>query len=334
MRLCRRNFYALLAVLTAILWSLPALAVSCTMQSQMKDADRALYEQAARSLGANIQAANIPAVRADTIASVAAQFDPLAATIQQAAPQIRNATLTVDDLYNLNATDLTGNSQTADFFCSLAGSNRVIGITIPQLPKGNYLLAILHATGVEQPQQMSLILQNDPEGSQQWKLAGLFVRPLTEAGHDGLWYWKQARDFAAKKQNWNAYFYYQTAAFLLDPVDFLTSPNLEKLQKEAQAVKPVDLPGETPLEIEAAGQSLEITGIRTQSFENGLDLVVNYRANGVSDPVATRTQIVALMKALLTQHPELRTGFHGLWVYAFNNNGQPFAIELPMNQIQ
>jgi hypothetical protein len=187
---------------------------------------------------------------------------------------------------------------------------------------------------VEQPQQISLILQNDPEGSQQWKLAGLFVRPLTEAGHDGLWYWKQARDFAGRKQNWNAYFYYQTAAFLLDPVDFLTSPNLQKLQKEAQAVKPVELPGETPLEIEAGGQSLEITAIRTQTFENGLDLVVNYKAKGVSDPVATRTQIVALMKALLTQHPELRTGFHGLWVYAYSDNGQPFAIELPMNQIQ
>lgn len=334
MRLCRRNLYALLAILTAILWSPSARAVSCTMQSQMKDDDRALYEQAARSIGVNIQAGNISAVRADTIPSVAAQFDPLAATIQQAASQIRNATLTVDVLYNLNAMDLAGNEQTADFFCSLTRSNRVIGVTIPQLPKGNYVLAIMHATGVEQPQQISLILQNDPEGSQQWKLAGLFVRPLTEAGHDGLWYWKQARDLAAKKQNWNAYFYYQTAAFLLDPVDFLTSPNLEKLQKEAQAVKPVDLPGETPLEIEASGQSLEITGIRTQSFENGLDLVVNYKSKGVSDPVATRTQIVALMKALLTQHPELRTGFHGLWVYAFNNNGQPFAIELPMNQIQ
>lgn len=334
MLLYRHNFYALLGILIAVLWSPSARAVSCTMQSQMKDSDRALYEQAARSIGTNIQSANVSAVRADTIASVAAQFDPLAATIQQASPQIRNATLTVDALYNLNAMDLASGAQQADFFCSLAGSNRVITVTIPQLPKGNYLLAIMHATGVEQPQQISLILQNDPEGSQQWKLAGLFVRPLTEAGHDGLWYWKQARDFAAKKQNWNAYFYYQTAAFLLDPVDFLSSPNLEKLQKEAQAVKPVDLPGETPLEIEAGGQNLEITGIRTQSFENGLDLVVNYKAKGVSDPVATRTQIVALMKALLTQHPELRTGFHGLWVYAYNNNGQPFAIELPMNQIQ
>lgn len=331
MCLCRLTLFALSAM---ILYPLTARAVSCTMQGEMKDADRAGYVKAARSIGFNIQSGNISAVRADTIPAVAAQFEPIAATIQQAAPQIQKATLTVEHLYNLNATDLAAGAQQADFFCSLTGSNRVITITIRQLPKGNYLLAILHATGVEQPQQVSLILQNDPAGSEQWKLAGLFVRPLTAAGHDGVWYWKQARDFADKKQNWNSYFDYETAAFLLDPVDFLSTPNLQKLQKEADAVKPVDLPAETPLEVEAGGQPLQITGLHTQTFQGGLDLVVDYKAKGVSDPVATRTQIVALMKALLAQHPELRTGFHGLWVYAYNNNGQPFAIELPMNQIE
>jgi hypothetical protein len=50
--------------------------------------------------------------------------------------------------------------------------------------------------------------------------------------------------------------------------------------------------------------------------------------------VETRTQIVELMKALLAKYPELRTGFHGLWVYAHYEQGQPFAIELPMEQIQ
>lgn len=334
MLLCRLKLSWLFVIPTVLLWPVAAQAVSCTMQGEMKDSDRALYMQEVRSLGEKIKAANVAAVKDDTIPPVAAQFDSIAATIQQIAPQIQKATLTIQDLYNLNALDLSGNSQAADFFCSLAGSPRIVSITIPQLPKGNYLLAILHATGVEQPQQISFILQNDPQGSQRWKLAGFFVRPLTEAGHDGLWYWTQARQFADKKQNWNAYFYYQSAAFLLDPVDFLGSPNLEKLQKEAQAVKPAEVPGETPLEIDAGGQSLQITGLHSQTFQGGFDLVVDYKAVGVSDPVATRAQIVSLMKALLTKYPELRSGFHGLWVYAYNNNGQPFAIELPMNQIQ
>ncbi|HEX5234890.1 MAG TPA: hypothetical protein VFW25_06115 [Silvibacterium sp.] len=325
---------ALLAFLLALSLPSTARAVSCTMQSEMTPANRTLYEQAARSLGAEIQAGNSAAVHTDTIASLAAHFDSINSTIQQLATTIKSATLTVDALYNLNASDIGSTPERAEFFCSVPGSSRVVTIAIPQLPHGNYLLALLHATGVDQPQQLALILQNDPDGSAQWKLAGLFIRPLSVNGHDGVWFWSQARAFAAKKQNWNAYFYYNNAEFLLDPVNFISSPNLQKLQKEMEAVKPPDVSGEKPLILNVNGQSLEITHLRTDIFQGGLDLVVDYKAKGVSDPVATRTQIVSLMKAMLAQHPELRAAFHGLWVYAYNSNGQPFAIELPMNQIQ
>ncbi len=334
MRLRRSNFVILFASFLALCWPIAAHAVSCTTQSQMTQAQRSVYEEAARSLGTQIQAANVVGVRGDTIAPVAAQFDSLAATIQQIAPQIAKARLTVDALYNLNAVDLTAGSAEGEFFCSVAGSSLVVTVTIPQLPPGNYALSVLHATGVEQPQQLALILQNDPAGSTQWKLAGLFIRPLTDAGHDGSWFWNQARSFAGKHQDLVAYFYYQTAQFLLNPVDFLSSPNLQKLQKETDAVKPAELPGASPLVLQAGNESLEVTGLRTEAFQGGLDLVVDYKARNVSGPVATRTQIVELMKAMLVRYPELRTGFHGLWVYADNNNGQPFAIELPMNQIQ
>ncbi|MFZ0661564.1 MAG: hypothetical protein WAM66_02640 [Acidobacteriaceae bacterium] len=300
----------------------------------MTQAERGVFEQAARALGSQIQSGNITAVRADTVAAVAAHFDPLSATIEQVAPEIRQASLTVDTLYSLKATDIKAGEGNAEFFCSVPNSSLVVTVTIPQLPLGNYALAVLHATGVANPQQISLILENDPAGSTQWKLAGLYVRPMTEAGHDGVWYWKQARVFAEQKQNWNAYFYYQTAQFLLNPVGFLSSPNLEKLQKEMAAVRPADLPGKTPLVVQAGGQSLELTGLRTQSFQGALDLAVDYKAKDVSGPVATRTQIVELMKAMLARYPELRAGFHGLWVYAHADTGQPFAIELPMNQIQ
>jgi hypothetical protein len=311
-----------------------AWGVSCTTQSQMTQAERAVFEQAARRVGSEIQAGNVAAVRADTITSVAAKFDPLAASIAQVAPEIQKATLTVETLYSLKATDLQAGGGNAEFFCSVPNSSLLVTVTIPELPPGDYLLAVLHATGVANPRQITMILQNEPAGSAEWKLAGLYIRSLMEAGHDGVWYWNRARAYAEKKQNWNAYFYYQTAAFLLNPVDFLSSPNLQKLDKEMQGVKPAELPGKTPLTVQAGGQSLAITGLRTESFGGGLDLVVDYKAQGVSGPVETRTQIVELMKALLAKYPELRTGFHGLWVYAHSEQGQPFAIELPMNQIQ
>ncbi|MGC1361495.1 MAG: hypothetical protein WA419_08425 [Silvibacterium sp.] len=334
MRLRFWNLAVLFAVSVALFLPLTARAVSCTTQSQMTQAERSLYERDARSLGTQIQAANVAAVRADTVAAVAAQFDSVAASIQQVAPQIGKATLTVHALYNLNALDMKAGADQAEFFCSVPSSSLMVTVTIPQLPPGNYVLAVLHATGVEEPQQLSLILQNDPAASAQWKLAGLYIRPLTAAGHDGVWFWTQARALAEKKQNWNSYFYYQTAEFLLNPVDFLSSPNLQKLQKEAQEVRPAELPGKDPLILKAAGENLEITRLRTEGFQGGLDLVVDYKAKDVSGPVATRTQIVELMKAMLVRYPELRTAFHGLWVYAYGSSGQPFAIELPMNQIQ
>ena len=88
----------------------------------------------------------------------------------------------------------------------------------------------------------------------------------------------------------------------------------------------------------AAGDAVyTITGLRTDASLSGpgggLDLVVQEKVPSVADPVAARASILALMQALLTQHPELRSSFHGLWVYANAPGAQPFAIELPMSQI-
>ncbi|MGH9588563.1 MAG: hypothetical protein ACRD3F_16585 [Acidobacteriaceae bacterium] len=333
MRLRWLGFAVPVGLLALMYGPAPAFGVSCTTESQMTQAQRGMLEQAARSLGAQIQTGNIAGVKADTAASVVAHFEPLAATIERVGPEIKQATLTVEALYSLNATDLQAGSGNAEFFCAVPNSSLMVTITIPGLPAGNYALAILHATGVAHPQQITLILESQGTGSARWKLAGLYVRPRTVAGHDGVWYWRQARVYAQKKQHWNAYFYYQTAEFLLNPVDFLSSPNLQKLQKEMAAVKPADLPGKAPLTVQAGGQSLAVTALRTDTFQGGLDLVVDYQARGVSGPVETRTQIVELMKALLSKHPELREGFHGVWVYASSGTGAPFAIELPMDQI-
>ena len=310
-----------------------AHAVTCTTQSQMTEAQRAAYVQAVHLLAGDIQSGNTAGVKANTIASVAARFDGIAGTIQSVNPLIQGSTLTIESIYSLKATDLKAVADT-EFFCSVPGSQLLITISIPQLPPGDYALAVTHATGVKQSQQMSMILANDPSGSAQWKLAGFFVRPLASAGHDGVWYWTQARAYAAKKQNWNAYFYYQTAAYLLSPVDFISSPNLEKLQKEMDGVRPYGLPGAEPMTIAVSGQTYQVTSLHTDGSLGGLDLVVNYKTESVADPVATRSRNVDVMKALLSQHPELREAFHGLWVYANAENQQPYAIELPMSQIQ
>lgn len=314
--------------------ALPAFAVSCMTQSQLTGEQRTAIQQAAHTLAENVEAGNAAAVRAQTVASVAAQFDGIADSIQAINASIQHATLTVDGIYLLDATDLKS-AQETQFFCGAAGSALTVEVDIPSLPPGKYVLAILHATGVRQPQQLSFILQNDAAGGPDWKLAGFFTRPMMMGGHDGDWFWTQARNYAAKKQRWDAWFYYQTAQYLLDPVDFITSPNLQKLQREAEEARPDNLPGANPLRISNGTQSFDITSLHTGELSNQLDLVVTYNATPSQDPVAARAQVTAVMRALLEQHPELESAFHGLWVHAATpGNQNPFALELPMDQIQ
>lgn len=314
--------------------ALPAFGVSCMTQSQLPTAQRTILQQSAQMLAANVQSGNAAAVRTQTIAAVAAQFDGIANSIQAINASIQHATLTVDGIFFLDASDLKSAEET-QFFCGVAGSPLTVEVTIPGLPPGKYALVVLHATGVKQPQQISLVLQNDPAGSAEWKLAGFFTRPMTMGGHDGVWFWRQAREYAAKKQLWDAWFYYQTAQYLLNPVDLISSPNLQKLQREAEQARPDNLPGADPLRLSSGTQTFNITGLHTGELSDQLDLVVTYNATPGQDMVAARAQVTAVMRALLQQHPELQTAFHGLWVYAATpGNQNPFALELPMDQIQ
>jgi hypothetical protein len=311
-----------------------AYGISCTTQSTMSGADRGALQLAAMAVAGNVQSGNAAAVKAQTIAPVAAQFDGIANSMQTVEPSIQKATLTVDGLYLLDATDLKSAGD-AEFFCGLPGSTLTVEISIPNLPPGKYALAVVHATGVKNPQALSMVLANDPAASATWKVAGFFTRPMTMGGHDGVWFWQQARAYAAKKQLWNAYFYFQTAAFLLDPVDFISSPNLQKLQKETEQALPDGLPGGEPMHLKAGAQTFNVTNLHTGELSDQLDLVVTYQATPNQDPVAARTQVTAVMRALLEAHPELKSTFHGLWVYASTpDNQHPFALELPMDQIE
>jgi hypothetical protein len=328
------NCARFLTLAVPIALALPAFGVSCMTQSQMTSAERTLLAQSAQMIGQNVEAGNAAAVRTQTIASVAAQFDGIATSIQNVNAFIQHATLTVDGLYLLDATDLKA-AQETQFFCGVAGSSLTVEVTIPGLPPGKYAFAVLHATGVKQPQQISLVLQNDPPGSPDWKLAGFFTRPMTMSGHDGVWFWRQARDYAAKKQLWPAWFYYQTAQSLLMPVDFISSPNLQKLEKESEQSRPEVLPGQEPMRLTAGTQTFTITNVHAGEFSDQLDLIVTYSATPGLDAVTSRAQVTAVMRALLQQYPGLRDAFHGLWVYAATPGNQtPFALELPMNQIE
>jgi hypothetical protein len=305
------------------------LAVSCTTQAQMTEAERAALMQSAHNLATAVQSGNASAVQALTIAKIKAQFDPIANTIEQTSPLLAGATITIDALYGLDASDLKTAAEDTVFYCGVANSPLHVDVTIPQLPQAQYALVLVHATGVKQPQQMAFLLQKNGD----WQLAGLFVKPLLLAGHDSVWYWTKARAFNQKNQKWNAYFYYTTAAYLASPADFMTSANLDKLNQEAQGAKPDGLPGAQPMVITSGNNTFPISEMHTDGSLGGLDLVLRYSTAETSDPVAARARNLELMKATLEAHPELREGFHGLWVFAEAPSQRPYGNELAMSEI-
>jgi hypothetical protein len=326
--------FPLIAILALGAFLLPnaASAASCKTQSQMTPAQRDALLSAARGMMAQVQRDDTQGLRTNTIPAVAADFGGIASSVDSLKTVVPQATITVESLYLLDATgEAPGTAQT-DFFCGTP----VVVMNFNGLPPGSYALAILHATGVPKPQQIALVLAESVD--HRWMLGGFYAKPMTEAGHDGLWYWVSARKFAQKNMNWDAWFYARLAANLLDPVDFLSSPNLQKLQQEQEKVHPTNLPGQQPLQLSAHGASFQVTSVDTTVTFGPLDLEVHYapdpaQAAELRDPTGARKQVTQLMTALLELHPDLPAAFHGIWVQADGGSAELFSLELPMDQI-
>ena len=332
-------------------------AETCTTQSQMTPADRDALAAAGRSFAQMVQSNDAAGLRAVTIPQYAQNFDGIASAVAGTAPKVKGATLIVRSVYLLDASNLKsaseGNLPTAQFYCTLNNSPAETSFIIPGLPPGRYGLVMVQTTGTPAPWQMTFVVQQlggttaagrqpmqqpGQQASQgQWRLAGLVPKPLTAAGHDGVWYWTQAREYAKKGERWNASLYYQTAQSLLMPVDFVSSTNGEKLHTEAQAVRPAELqnrPSATqPFSLKGKSESYVITSVATDDALGGLDVVLHVVAADTSDPVATRQRNIKVMQAILADYPELTQAFHGLWIFADSASGNSFATELQMASI-
>jgi hypothetical protein len=327
-----QRMQSLVLVLISLLMPLAAGAASCKTQSQMTPEQREAVSSTARNIVGEIQSGDTQTLRAKTVPAVAADFSGIAGSVDDLKPLVQRAAITIESLYMLDALAEPGGTTRTDFYC---GTPLVV-LHFSDLPAGTYAVVILHATGVSQPQQISLILSETTE--RHWMLAGFFRRPMVEAGHDGLWYWTSARSFVQKNMNWNAWFYYRTAAYLLAPADFLSSPNLQKLEQEEARIRPDSLPGTNPVLLDVHGSVFQVTAIDTTATLGSLDLEVHYAADNVQagqlhDPVSARKQVTEVMATLLVLHPELQQAFHGIWVYADVGPTSLFSLELPMDQI-
>lgn len=334
----------LLLLLGVLLPLTQVLAEPCTTQSQMAPGDRETLVRVGTGLATLTAAGNPEAVRAQTMPQFAQEFGSIQEAIRNAAPHLQGASFVPDTLWILDASaakpGADGSAQDAQFFCTLNRGASQASFLIPALPAGRYALVVLSTAGTAESWQIAMLLRQSTSGS--WQLGGLFPRATAAAGHDGLWYWRTARDFAGKKQSWNAFVYYTEAEQLLKPVSFISTSHLELLQSERKRSAPAALSAgigaDQPLVI-ASAKGLEVR-VNSLGVENapdrsgGIDLLAHVRAGeALADPVASRARNAAAARAILAAYPELRTAFHGVWIVAELPGGGTYISEEPMSSL-
>ena len=313
----------------ALLMPAVALAATCTMQDEMPAADRAMLADAGTHLVQAIAAQDTVTVKAALLPAEASAWDGISAAVQQAGPLTSNGHIQFRDGFLLDA---SGQAAPADtqFFCSNPSGAMNVTISMPSLPPGRYAVLLADALGAQQAGQIGLILAWDKPSSS-WLLAGLSVRPGALDSHDGTWYWKRGRDLA-HQDPWAAWFSYDMAAYLLLPVDFLSSPNLEKLRQEQAQITPPPRAA-LPLTLPDGDRTWKIDTVVVDVSLREPDLGVVYESTGVTDPAAQRTEATSVLSAFLKSQPGIRANFHGLWAISAKNGQRTPVMELPMKQI-
>jgi hypothetical protein len=333
----------------ALLAAAPILrAESCTTQSALDQPDRDGLADSARTFATLVQSNDTARLRASSVAEVVKDFNGLQYLVASTAPKLAGGVIAVEQVYLLDATSLKrnpdGSASDAQFFCSLNRSTMEAQFTIPALPPGMYgfaMVTVAPPPGATRPEpwRLSFLLRQE-QGK--WLLAGFYPKPLTAAGHDGLWYWTQARQLVAAKQPWNAWLYYQAAQNLLTPAAFVFSTHLDKLQTEAAAAAPPALSDgvsvDAPLVVKGAdGAEYRFTGLGVDDSpgQSSLDIAVHLHVDAaLADPAAARKRNSDAASALLAAYPEMRKPFHGVWVFAETAGQNPFATEHPMADIE
>lgn len=309
---------------------IPAIgsAATCTTQAEMNTADRDALATAGERLATAVVQQDYSTLQSALLPAVSQQWDSIREAVEQNAPVVKGGQVQLRSLYLLDNTSSTAPGD-AQFFCSNSTATMTVTISMRSLPPGKYAVVLADALGSSLAGQIGLILGQDANA---WRLGGVSVRPGMLGGHDGVYYWNRARELSQSEGPWAAFYLYDAARYLLLPVDFISSPNLEKLDQEQVQLK--NSPTQAfPYSVTVGDRTWKIDGIHFDPSLRQLDLGVTYESAGVTDPAAQRTEAVAVLGALLKAKPELRQSFHGLWAYASNGGKVSPVMELPMTQI-
>ena len=328
-------FFFVLAACTLALSASPAAAQSCQTSDEMENATHAAITSASQRYFDMAARGDSAALQQNAIPSLAADFSAIQNTIKDHQPDLSGAQATVKSAFLLDAdTSTPGTRQ--EFYCGVFAKNgqtaNSAAFYLNNLPPGKYAIVLLNATSTKGKTMFSEVLQ---QSGTDWKLGGLYVKAAQIAGHDSDWFLDHARQYKAKGQLHDAWFYYEEARSLSSPLPFMSTLATDKLYDESQSLKPADMPGGgKTAELAAGTANYKMTAVFPEAVGSDLDLIVKYQTADASNNNVAYADNVAVMKALVAKYPEVRDAFASVVARAVDSSGRDYGTLMAMKDIK
>jgi hypothetical protein len=309
----------------ALLMTAGAWAQECSSDSEI---DVATYNALIQAAGNNLQLAkngDQASLQQASAPVLANSFDGVRASLTTNKDGLQGP-MTVKHVYLLDATNLTGEPQ---FFCGIFNANGMTptsaSMTIQGLTPGKYALVVQTLTGTP-TLMVSQILQQQGAA---WKLAGWFVKQTSIGDKDWKWFWQQGTEYKNQNKPVLAYLYLQQTRDFLQPVNFINTINIDRVNQALQSIQSPEIPTNGPVTF----QNYKITDMYPVIFNGKYDLVIKHEVPDVSNTAQTFQNNTALLKAWLTAHPEMRDAFQEIEAWAATPQGQRYETLLAVKDI-
>ena len=322
--------------LMLLLWPILIVAAggqTCSNEPDLDAATKSALDRAARQYFDMSTRGDVAGLKANAIPAIAGDFGGIEQAVVANKQFLASGQSTITATYVLDASQAKAPLARADFYCGIYNSPERVDFSISNLPPGKYAI-VMQKVESKTPATLTLILQD--VGGNSWKLAGYYPRLNAVAGQDGAWYVSKARDYQQKGQLHNAWFCYLIAWELTAPVDFVSTPKLDKLAQEMQKARPSDIPSDaSPLSLPAAnGKTFRVTELVAVPVGEALDLRIRYNTADASDSGAAYQDNMAIIKAVVAKYPELREAFAEVIARAVDNAGHDYGTVLAMKDVK
>jgi len=327
-----RFLLRLVLLLSAVLATSHALPGQiCSSGSDLDATTKGAIDNAAKQYLDMSKNGDVAGIKTNSIPQITGDFGAIEQAVVTNKTYLAEGQATISGTYLLDASQAKAPLPRAEFYCGIYNSPDRLAFFIPNLPPGRYAIVIQKVNGKD-PITLTLVLENVGAA---WKLAGYYPRLDEIGGHDGQRYLTRAREYKAKGQSHNAWSYYLTAWDLTAPVEFMSTPQLDKIADEMQSARPSDLPSEaSPLSLSAGGKVYKVTELSAVPVDNNLDLRVRYENAQAANSEAAFQDNMAVIKAIVAKYPELRDGFNSVIARAVDSSGHEYGSVLPMKDVK